>query len=246
MLSKIALSVAAFLATGDAAFDYQSRGSGSSKLLSDILADLKVYGNEQLKAASASESVPSEYPYFNIFPTYISTMFDLKPPVVWSSKCFNSNTGSIKISDDKSQILVAIESDDPVKLSASQETCEDFYLLACTSSSSNILISSSRTAESVTTSSTLDLPQDITEAEWFDIDTKGIRLSVYPNGPVATFSNLLETVALFSPEITGNFNDASDARVMDFMNAYTSFDTIVSADPDSFVHPDASEIHSGT
>jgi hypothetical protein len=55
----------------------------------------------------------------------------------------------------------------------------------------------------------------------------------------------LETVALFSPEITGQYTAESDARALSFMNTYTHFDPIVAADPSSFVLPQANEIHNG-
>lgn len=230
--------LATFAACSTASHD----GQTTNKLLVDIISKMKTYGEKRLKETN-SQSIPSEYPYFNIFPTFISSMFDSKETVTWSSNCFNSNSGSIKISDDKSQILVSIESRD--KVSKSPELCMDFYLLACTSISSDVVISPTKSHDTLTTSVVIDLPVDITEAEWFDIDTKGIRLSIFPANPVTIFSNLLETVALFLPEITGEFNDKTDARVMEFMNSYTGFDPIVAADSSLFTLPEASEIHSG-
>jgi hypothetical protein len=203
-------------------------GAKTSQLLLDIISELDAYGRERLHGLDGVSS-PSEYPYFNVFPSYISSMFE-SGPVTWSSKCFDSNSAAMEISEDKSQILITIESVGAVVQSETHEKCDDFYLFGNISHSTSVAI---------------ELPSDITDAEWFDISTKGIRLSVFPNDPLVTFSNLLETVGLFSPEVTGKYDDKSDARVMEFMNSYTNFDHIEEADSNSFVLPESGEIHSG-
>jgi hypothetical protein len=217
-------------------------GAKTSQLLLDIISELDAYGRERLQGLDGVSS-PSEYPYFNVFPSYISSMFE-SGPVTWSSKCFDSNSAAMEISEDKSQILITIESVGAVVQSETHEKCDDFYLFACTSASSDVVVSR-RGNISHSTSVAIELPSDITDAEWFDISTKGIRLSVFPNDPLVTFSNLLETVGLFSPEVTGKYDDKSDARVMEFMNSYTNFDHIEEADSNSFVLPESGEIHSG-
>ena len=217
-----------------------------SNMIKSIVSDVKRYGERKLHEIENWEVMkPSEYPYFNVFPALKGTMYEKKEPISWKSKCFDSNIGEIEISNDRTQILVKVQSMNPVRETPLTKTeCLDFYLVACTSTSVDVVISPTN-QEHVITQVVMELPSDITDAEWFDIDNKGIRVSLYPNDPGPTFANLLETVALFSPDVTDEYTEKSNSRVMEFMNEYTNFDPIVPADPSPFTLPDESEIHSG-
>lgn len=217
-----------------------------NKDFANFLTDVKNYATQRLLETNQPFS-PSSYPYFNVFPSPITSLYSGSESVIWSSKCFVQNTGYMTISDDKTHIDLTVESEKPVAIDGNSalEKCEDFYMFACAATHQDFVISPKRGVGLVSSKVTIELPVNVTDAEWFDINNKGIRVSLYPNNVATTFSNLLETVALFAPDITGECTPESDAKNMEFMNSYTNFDPVVPVDPKSFQLPDASEIHDG-
>jgi hypothetical protein len=230
------LSTLALLGIGDASFS----GRASDKWL-NVLTDLKDYAHSKLKETTEPYSPSPDYPYFNMFPSYIGSLYDKKESVTWSGKCFNNNSAFMEILSDKSSVTITIQSEGPNQLGK----CVDFYYLGCTAIHKDAVITSGHDTSVLTTTVVIDLPSDITSAEWFDIDNKGIRLSLYPNDPSTTFSNILATVALFEPEFTDVYPPKVVEMNLDFLNKYTGFDTVTPVDPASFVLPDAKDIHSG-
>ena len=217
-----------------------------NKVLIDILSDVKSYATKRLHETKQPYA-PSEFPYFNIFPTHVVSLYDQRNAVTWPSKCFSQNSGYMSVSDDRSRIIITIESDEPTEtqLTSSVEKCTDFYMFACAAAHQDIVVHPTHDML-VTTEVTILLPANITDAEWFDIDNKGIRVNLYANDVATTFSNMLETVALFEAEVTGEYTPQSDARNIDFLNHYNHFDPVVAVDPTSFTLPHPSQIHSGT
>lgn len=209
------------------------------------LHNLKQYAERRLKETNEPYSPSPDYPYWNIFPAYMSSVLEGGSSGAWTSKCFETNSLSLQRAADGRSFTATVLSENSVEVAeTATEECIDFYLLACTSASEDFVVRGSK-KRSITTEVIVSLPTDITDAEWYDIDHKGFRLSLYPNGPATTFSNLLETVALFEPAILGFISEAAAERNLEFLDQYTGFDDIVYVDPNSFQIPDESLVHDG-
>lgn len=244
-LSKHMLHKIAGCLTVLGAADALSGNAALPDVLLSELANLKTYAERRLLETNQPYSPSPDYPYWNIFPAYVSSVFGGAESVAWSSKCFASNSIAIRRDASKDSFTVTIiSSHEDAARAVEPMDCVDFYLLACTSTSKDFVVSANGHGQ-VTTEFTLYLPADVTSAERFDIDNKGFRLSAYPNGPATTFSNLLETIGLFEPSILGFISDAAAERNLDFLNNYTNFDDISYVDPASFIIPDESLIHDG-
>ncbi len=97
-------------------------------------------------------------------------------PVKWSSKCFSSNVATAKFNADKTAIEVSVTSSGP-QIPEGEKICEDAYMLGTAPSSKwfNAIIAEP-VKPVVTSTFTVELPADTTDAEFWDISNKGKSL----------------------------------------------------------------------
>lgn len=130
-----------------------------------------------------------------------------------------------------------------VSSSPASLTCSDIYAAFTVATLAlSTEIKSSRNP--VTTTISLPIPDDLTEAEAWDHDNRGVRLYYYVNDKVTTISNLITTLKMFAPEFSQDVSDSAAQLNIDFMSKYTHFD-IYPRDPSLNVVPDESEVKSG-
>lgn len=164
-------------------------------------------------------------------------------PVKWSSKCFGSNVATAKYNADKTAIDISVTSSGPIL--DGQKLCEDAYFVGTTSSFNFLTAVFAEPVKPVVTSTwTLAIPSDVTDAEQWDIANKGVRIMAFPQNSAETISNLIETVTTFLPEWTPDVPKKLGEENRDFLQKYTKFRYDV-RDPAQNIVPDESEIHSG-
>jgi hypothetical protein len=169
-------------------------------------------------------------------------------PVKWSTKCFSSNVASAKYSTDGTAIEITLVSSGPLPLStADQHLCEDAYYLgtaAVVNPLNPVFAEAKNPKPAVTTQWTLSLPTDLSDAERWDVEHKGVRVMLFPHGIAESLSNLVLTVSTFLPEFTTNVPKPIGELNRDFLQKYTKFRYDV-RDPATNKVPDESEIQSG-
>ena len=88
------------------------------------------------------------------------------------------------------------------------------------------------------------LPASASEAETWDLSTKGVRCFMFQDDAGTLLENLLKTVELFEPIIVGpGVGDNAAAANVDFLSAYAHLDMEKVSSPLST--PPASEVKSG-
>jgi hypothetical protein len=102
-----------------------------------------------------------------------SSVFANGKPVKWSSKCFGSNVATAKYNADKTAVEISVTSSDP-QLADGEKICEDAYMIGTAPHTNwfNSIIAEP-VKPIVSSSFTLNLPADVTAAEYWDIDNKG-------------------------------------------------------------------------
>lgn len=155
----------------------------------------------------------SEYPYFNFLPQYRASLVPgEKKPSSWEASCFKQNKGWAKQEADGSVTLTVLASE------PSSPSCYDWYLLA-TTNGLEVQYIFSRGEHSFTWSP----PEDATESESWDLQTKGVRFMEFINDPITTVSNALDTFELFTPLWTKPVLPSAGDRNVKFLEAYTDF-----------------------
>lgn len=164
----------------------------------------------------------------------------------WSSPCFAKNVASANYNVDKTGIDITIESSQPVegKVTKGMKTCEDLYMHITTSVVDWGTGISPVKVGPTTTKVTLPLPSDISAAETWDIENKGVRIMRYVNSRAESISNLITTVETFVPEELPNVPEKFAKLNVDFLNKYVGLN-VQPRDPALNRVPDESEIKSG-
>lgn len=196
---------------------------------------------EQMLINENLDMAPSpDYPYWNWLPQYIDSVRESKPTASWSAPCYASNNAVFSKSTDGKSWNVQITSSKATSIS-----CSDLYA-AFTASSVAISteIRGSKNSQTVT-NIVLPIPEDVTDAEQWDVDEKGVRLFRYLNDKTTTISNLVETLKMFVPETTMGVSDEAAAINVDFLTKYTNLPAMVPIDPSSLTIPDESQVKSG-
>ncbi len=123
--------------------------------------------------------------------------------------------------------------------------CSDNYMFGSTCTLELFTtIQSTKKPTTVVTDYSYTLPEDVTAAELYDVNTKGIRVFRYLHDKVEIISNLLRTVEMFIPEGTlGVPQPVAEANI-DFLNKYSHID-IQPRDASENIPPAENEIHSG-
>jgi hypothetical protein len=168
----------------------------------------------------------------------MSSLNPSKPTYSWSAPCFAQNTAVFSKSNDGKTLNLEVTSSSPVSL-----TCSDLYA-AFTVSTVAISTEIKSSRNPVVTNIALVVPEDVTDAELWDIDNKGVRLFRYVNDKITTVSNLIETLKMFVPETTQEVSEEAAMINIDFMKKYTGFN-FPPRDPALNIIPDESEIKSG-
>lgn len=151
--------------------------------------------------------------------------------MTWESRCYASNTGSITISEDK--ISVSFSSSNKM----SPHCSEEYVLLTTT-------IFSVNKVDSDITSWELELPSDHTDAEDWDLRTKGLRVFLLRTDSATSMANVLKTVELFAPLATVAVDPKLAELNAEFMAQYPQF-PMKKFDSPLFSPPAASDIKNG-
>ncbi|RYH15253.1 hypothetical protein EON65_32055 [archaeon] len=139
---------------------------------------------------------------------------------------------------------ITITSTKPVIPSGSAK-CTDLYMTLSASAMEWFNeIEATKLKNTVTTTLTLELPADVTDAEYWDINTKGVRMMRYLKPKAETISNIIVTLETFAAEDLPNVPEKYAQMNVDFLGKYAS-DKIVTRDPSANRIPDESEIQSG-
>jgi hypothetical protein len=199
-----------------------------------LLQTARTWAEQYLK--DHPEAKASEYPYFNFMPMFRAGLVpdkDAYGPTKWSASCFAENSAVASTQSDGS-IKITVTSGVP-----KTDTCYDHYLLMTNTGIDRLKIVS--TGE---TSFVYKVPADLTDAEKWDLNQKGIRVMELLTDEPTTVANLLETVLLFVPEFTQGVDKKSAERNVDFINKYTPFN-MQPRDPSSNRPPPAEQVKSG-
>lgn len=236
---KFATVVTALSYASASAFDlttfFQELNVKPDDTIVDIGKKILVSARENAESYLAvhPEAVASDHPYFNFMPMIQGRVLPDGADVTWSSKCFAENTATAKTQSDGT-VQIVLTSSAPVS-----ETCSDLYWLLTVTGHQEFEV---KVAGDSTF--TWTLPADVTEAEKWDLATKGIRFMEFMTDRSTSVANLLETVLLFVPEFTKNVDPKSAQRNVDFMATYPKF-TMTQRDPLSNLPPPAEKVHSG-
>lgn len=181
-----------------------------------------------------------ELDYWKFLPQFYAALLPTGESVTWSSPCFGENVGTATYAADKKSVAINIVSSKPLTVTE----CHDTYMSGTTSAIVVKTKISSNKLSQVTTSYTLELPADITPAEYWDIDTKGVRMMRYFVTGEEAYASLLHTIQLFGGEMTQHVLPTTAARNIDFLGKYAKID-IQPRDPALNIVPDESEVKSG-
>ena len=91
----------------------------------------------------------------------------------------------------------------------------------------------------------IDVTPDVTAAELWDLANKGLRVFRYPAKPSVVYSNLIATLSMFIPDITGKSPEVLTQMARDMLLKYTHQNVLDPIDPNQCKYPDPSEVHSG-
>jgi len=210
------------------------------KLLLTQLQEQRKWANETLASLGEPYRPSEDYPYFNFMPQYLKTM---KPgsPSVWESNCFKTNKATMVKSEDGKQLEINIASTLPTAL---KTACSEEYLILSAFVMKVVHVNSIGLQPVVNTQILIDIPEDATDAELWDLDEKGLRLMKFVEKYTTSLANIIKTIDLFLPEFTTGVPEQVARANIDFMSKYTHFE-IKPVDPASFLIPDESEVKSG-
>lgn len=157
----------------------------------------------------------SEYPYFNVFPQFVGAVGKNQrvPDVVkWEAPCFKSNVATAKKNEDGS-LTITIHASEPASY-----TCYDSYVLATTAGIDfqTIFTRGEHTIE-------WEMAVDLSEADLWDFNTKGVRIFKFLNDLPTFAANLIETVKIFIPEMVNAIPPSIAELNVDFLERYTKF-----------------------
>ena len=181
----------------------------------------------------------SVYPYWRMIPAYISS---LTPEVeaTWSSPCFD-HVSAMLYKESNDQYSLTITNRD-----ATSRDCSDNYLLA-TLEGYKLHTFTCLSPLKFLCNQKISIPwnaSNATDAELFDVDTKGIRVFRFQDDTVSTLDQLEATLTLFEPLLTQKVGDKAAAANIDFLAKYANV-TGVTKRAIQQVPVDASLIHSG-
>lgn len=211
---------------------------GSKESIVDI--GLKIISSAKTKSETFLKDFPdakaSAHPYFNFLPMWRASMVPdtTNAKSTWSASCFPENTGHVTTEADGSLTVHVVASGEKASPS-----CYDHYALLTNTGLKTVTLD-----EAGETSFTWTLPADITAAESWDLNTKGIRMMEFMTSVETSAANLLETASLFVAEFTKHVPKHAAERNVDFMSTYPKM-KMEPRDPVSGLPPPAHKVHSG-
>jgi len=174
--------------------------------------------------------------YGDFFPDDLGRAIPGGDPVTYETKCWHKVIATTeKVSDGYNVHLTASR---PKSLIPYR--CTDFYLLATPSQVSLAVLPSPVGGTKTYHFKTSKL----TESEHLDLETNGVRLFLFRDGPINVVQNLLETVLLFTSELTQGVGDKAAKRNVDFLERYAGITMNERTDSGDLML-DESEIQSG-
>lgn len=179
-------------------------------------------------AGSDKEPIHSEYPYFNFLPMHQASAIPGQAGGVWSAPCFQSNVATY------ADGVVDVQASNP-----SSDGCQDDYMFLSATGLQIVSINNEGK-----TSVEWTLPEDMRDAEQWDLDTKGVRVMRFIKPLHECAANVLQTLKLFVPEFTQQVDPLSAAANVEFMAQYPKF-VMEKRDPLSGLPPPEHMVHSG-
>jgi hypothetical protein len=191
---KLALVTSALTYAGASAFDLTAFLEGLNVQPNESIVNIglkflsSVRENAEGYLAVHPEAVASEHPYFNFMPMIRGSAIPDGSPVTWSAKCFAENTAVAKTQIDGS-VQVTVTSSSPAS-----DSCSDLYWLLTVTGQQDLEVT-------VAGESTLSwtLPAEVSQAETWDLATKGIRFMEFMTDRSTTVANLLEVFISIYP-----------------------------------------------
>eukprot|EP01033_Poteriospumella_lacustris_P007150 gene7150-5144_t len=229
-----------FLALATVAFG-RKINDGVQLLLSQ-LDNLKELGKQLLDDTTPSPPSPL-YPdldFWKFLPQYQARLIPDGASSTWSTPCFGKNVGSATYSDDKKSVNVKIVSSKAQQLT----TCYDGYMSGFVA---NVNIKNRVTSDKlneVVTTYSVAIPDDVTDAERWDLNANGIRMLRYFVPGSEAYGSLLNTIELFGAEFTQAVPPVVAQKNIDFLAKYAKIQ-VNPRDPSLNVVPDESEVKSG-
>jgi hypothetical protein len=212
-----------------------------STLLWNSAKQFKQFAELEL-AKNGWNYTPSTYPWWNFFAKY---QFSMAVPgeIIWTSPCFKANSLSLKANPDGKSYLLTLKAAQPINPEA---TCVDHYLAASTATFDWFSISTDKKLDVPIYHKevTVTLPDDLTDAERWDLETKGVRIYRFAEDGATTVSNIIKTFELFVPEFTKRVPKAVAEMNIDMLQQYSKFE-ISARDPLSNLPPRAKDVKSG-
>lgn len=207
-------------------------------LLLEKVNEIKFQAEQYLIHHNLLRTPDPNYPYWNFLPQYVASVTETSNTASWASQCFTKNVAVYTKSSDGKSLHLQITSSGALSIG-----CVEFYFFG-TVSSFKLTTGIHSAKGDVITEVTLEVPEDVTDAELWDIDTKGVRIFRYLYDTQTTISNLLETIVLFLPEATLGVPKQIEQMNIDMMQKYMHFE-VFPRDPSLNVVPEESEVHSG-
>lgn len=213
-------------------------------LLQTKLNEVYEWAKNELKADNLPYAPTPDYPYWNFMPMLKANARIGDKGVEWSSKCFSNNRASADYNSDKTTLEVTITSYGPIVAEGS-EVCEESYMAIVNAAMvPGTSVRAFASKPITTTSISIPLPSDLSDAEKWDIDNYGVRLLRYPKPRGESLSNLIKTIEGFIPEFLPSVPKPIAELNRDFITKYTGF-PISERDPSLNRIPDESEVKSG-
>jgi hypothetical protein len=213
-----------------------------ASLLWDSVKQFRTYAETELLAGGYEFAPSANYPYWNFFPKY---QFSLAAPgeVIWTSPCFQANTMSLKANGNGKTYTLTLKAAQPINAEAS---CTDYYLATSTATFNDFSVTTdSRSPRPVVHKDvTVTLPDDLTDAEKWDLETKGIRIFRFHEDRPTTLANIVKTFEMFVPEFTKRVPTTVAQMNIDMLQKYSKFE-ITARDPLSNLPPKAKDVKSG-
>jgi hypothetical protein len=176
-------------------------------------------------------------------PQYFAVAKPFTDPITWSSLCFQQNSASVTKDSTGNSVTIQITSSHPNSL-----TCSDLYALmtTCTFNYFEEVKPTINTKDTpVITTIQIPFPDDITDAERWDIDNTGVRFYHHLHDKKTILSNFLVTIKTFIPEHVTKVPEEVAQMTIDFMSKYVGDKTIKKVDPSTLFIPAESQVKSG-
>jgi hypothetical protein len=163
--------------------------------------------------------------------------------MIWTSPCFQANSLSLKVNEGGKSYLLTLKSAQPHN---PEVHCVDHYLASSASTFDWFSISTEKKLDVPVyhRELTITLPDDLTEAEQWDLETKGIRIFRFAEDGPTTLANIAETFKLFIPSFTKHVPAAIAELNIELFRDYAHFE-VTARDPLSNLPPRAEDVKSG-